>query len=125
MIKNQNIELVAGDMPVIVIGISVADGSAFDPSGASATWTLAKTSASTGSDIYATKATASGAASFVQYLDQDSGELQWALHAPLEESDTSTLAAGSYYHEAFVIESNGQRSHLMTGKFTILATPSP
>lgn len=121
MITNQNVSLVAGDTPVIAINITVADDSALDPTGATATWILAKTAAATGADVYATKTTPSGGAAFVQ----DPVTQLWSLQVTLAESNTSGLGAGTYYHEAFIVEANGQRSHLMTGKFTILATPSP
>ena len=121
MIKNQNVELVAGDTPIIAVAIAVSDGSNFDPTGATGIWTLSKAAASTGADVYAAKSTASGGAAFVQ----DATTLLWSLQATLAETDTSGLAAGAYYHEALVIEASGQRSHLMTGKFTILATPNP
>lgn len=112
----------AGDTPIIRIQVTVSDGTAFDPTGAEAIWTMAALTppASGPWTALVSKSTLAGSASFTT---DAAGNVY--VDAPLAEADTSGLTPGKYYHECLVVESGGARSHIMTGQITILATPNP
>jgi hypothetical protein len=117
MLTKQNISpFAAGDTPTIKITITADAPPAFDPSGATGSWTL-YTSVSGVITVKLTKST-SDACSF--QTDVDGSVSLWV---PLIEADTSTLPAGQYLHTAKVVEANGGRFHVMTGSVTILAVP--
>jgi hypothetical protein len=118
MNKNQNVSIPAGDTPTLTIAITVADESAFDPTGATGTWWMGKTSSSSGADVLLKKSTATTGASFVQ----DSTTLEWSLWVTLAEADTESQTPGNYYHEALIVEASGIRSRIMTGTFTVIPT---
>jgi hypothetical protein len=121
MLTKQNIApFAAGDTPTIKITITADASPAFDPSGATGSWTL-YTSASGVITVKLTKSTAD-VCTFQTDVDLD-GNPVVSLWIPLIEADTSTLPAGSYLHTAKVVEANGGRFHVMTGAVTILAVP--
>jgi chitodextrinase len=117
MLTKQNISpFAAGDTPTIKITITADAPPAFDPTGATGSWTL-YTSIAGVITVKLTKSTAD-----VCTFDTDT-EGNVSLWVPLIEADTSTLPAGQYLHTAKVVESNGGRFHVMTGSVTILAVP--
>jgi len=121
MKKNQNTQVPANNALVVVIAITVADGSLFDPTGAIGVYIVAKTSTSTGTDILITKSTdpaAGGKAAFVQ----NPTDLTWTLQATLDPSDTKDLTPLNYYHEATIIEAGAKPETIMTGQFTVIPT---
>ncbi|MDI9847386.1 hypothetical protein QM467_04835 [Rhodoblastus sp. 17X3] len=127
MNKNQNEEVPAGDAIIISTSIEVADGSTFDPTGATGIYRVAKTQYSTGADILLTKSTGDSSATW----RQDSSTGQWFVDAPLTGTETraqqpsGTALSVSYYHETVIIEAGAKPAHAMTGTLKILATPAP
>jgi hypothetical protein len=117
MLTKQNIPpFAAGDTPTIKITITADAPPAFDPSGATGSWTL-YTSVS---GVITVKFTKSTADVCTFQTDVDGNVSLWV---PLVEADTSTLAPGSYLHSSKVIEANGGRFHTVMGSVTILAVP--
>jgi hypothetical protein len=120
MKRNQNVQIPANNELVVVCTISVADGSLFDPTGATGVYIVAKAATSTGVDILITKSTdlVGGGAAFVQSpIDQT-----WSLQATLVPADTATLPPVNYYHEATIIEAGGKPETIMTGQFSVIPT---
>jgi hypothetical protein len=121
MISNIKMSMPAGDTLTLKIPLNVDAPPAFDPTGATGTWTLAKAAASTGADILLTKTTTDGGASF----QQDADGLWW-IWVPLAEDDTATRASTTaYFQTARVNEANGGRFHVMSGTLTVTAVPDP
>ncbi len=102
--------MVAGDDKVLEVTVTDAAGTAVDITGASIQWRLSKTVNRRPAQI----AKATGGAG-VEITDAAAG----VFEVTLDPADTEDLR-GAYYHEAEVIDADGNVSTVLTGAAEIL-----
>jgi hypothetical protein len=113
----------AGDTPTIKITITADAPPAFDPAGATGSWTLYTSSAGV-ITVKLTKSTAD-VCTFETEADPLTGDPIVSIWVPLVEDDTKLLPQGSYLYSSMVIEANGGRFHTAMGSVQIVAVPDP
>ncbi len=119
---NQDITHWRGDSRVITIGpIKDGNGEFVDLTGASARWWMGKNVNATGADIYVQKSDGHGLV-----IDGDTAG-GWSLIITLAPGDTENLTVklGTFYHEAEVVDGDGDVSTVTTGKFILKPTLIP
>jgi len=118
---DQSVEIWAGDSFTIRIPILDANGAKVDLASAqSAKWWMGKSAKAIGTDVYLKKALTSGVV-----LDNETDA--WVMVITLNPADTETGVGsnpkpGTYYHEAEIIDADGNISTVTTGQFTIHPT---
>lgn len=112
---SQDVTHYQGDSATISIPVLDAAGAAVDLSGATARWWMGKNVKATGANIYIQKRDGSG-------LVIDAETDRWVLVITLAPADTEALTAGTFYHEAEVVDADGNVSTVTIGKFTLKPT---
>ena len=119
----QKVTMWIGDDLVITIPVKDAVGNWVDLTGATAEWWMGKAVNSTGANVYIKKSTLESGGD-LQIINVASGP-EWDLVVTIHPLDTEHLRAGSWYHEAKVIDGNGKYSTVMTGPFLLNPTMIP
>ena len=103
----QNVTMRSGDTKRLQFTVTDAAGTAVDLTGATITWVLA---AKLGGTTLLTKTIGFG----ITVNDASAGR----FHVDLDPADTAALA-GTYYHEAEVVDALGNKSTVAVGRITI------
>lgn len=119
---NQTIELYAGNNAVVTIPILTPGGLAVNLLGGSAVWKMGSLHGGVSPDIKISKSTSDSAQ--MQIIDsgvRDSGSaIIYALKIYLNRIDTLSIKPSkNYYHEATVVDSNGNTSTVTVGTFSL------
>jgi len=128
---DQQVEMWAGDTLTIRIPIKDTDGGYVDLGGATAKWWMGKNAKATGTDVYLKKSSAStmlcddGVTRNQVEIDRETDF--WVLLVHLKGDDTETgfgtnPKPATYYHEAEVIDADGNIATVTTGQFIIEPT---
>jgi hypothetical protein len=116
----QDIVHYKGDSATITISVQDGAGNFVNLSGATARWWMGKSVSATGADVYIKKAIGSGLE-----IDQPTTS-EWDLVITLDPGDTENLTkVGTFYHEAEVVDADGNVSTVTIGKFTLKPTLIP
>jgi hypothetical protein len=116
---NQDITAYVGDTLIITIPVLDGAGQNVDLGGAGASWWMGKNVTATGADVYIKKSLGQG----MTLTDNTAG--LYTLTVTLAPSDTQNLQAGTFYHEAAVIDSQGDIARVSLGKFILKPTLIP
>jgi hypothetical protein len=116
---NQDITAYVGDTLIITIPVLDGAGQNVDLAGAGASWWMGKNVTATGADVYIKKSLGQG----MTLTDNTAG--LYTITITLDPSDTQTLQAGTFYHEAAVIDSQGDIARISLGKFILKPTLIP
>ena len=119
---NQKITHWVGDTAIITIPVKDKAGEWVDLTGAFGRWWMGKTVKATGDNIYIEKSTESFGG---MELVNPSGGDEWDIVITLDPIDTEGLKAGTFYHEAEIVDADGNISTVMTGPFVLNPTLIP
>jgi hypothetical protein len=121
---SQDVTHYAGDTLTITIGPVVDEnGAPVDLNGASARWWMGKSVSATGADVYLKKAI--GAGLVINRIETDSWELVVSILPADTDQVASGIKAGTYYHEAEVVDADGNVSTVTIGKYVLKPTLIP
>ncbi len=116
--SGQDVTLPIGDSRTIRIKLLDGSGQPItDITNAVARWWMAKKNTSTGSDIFLKKSTLSGGGAEFDY-----DGTYYYLVVPILPLDTEHLPAGRWYHEAEIVDADGDEITTTIGKFTLTKT---
>jgi hypothetical protein len=116
---SQDITAYAGDTLIITIPVLDGSGANVNLAGAGASWWMGKNATATGTDVYIKKSLGQG----MTLTDNTAG--LYTLAITLAPQDTENLTAGTFYHEAAVIDANGDIARISLGKFILKPTLIP
>lgn len=116
---NQDITLYKGDTLKITIPVRDAASAIVNLGGAGVTWWMGKNVSATGADVYIKKSLGSGAS-----LTSDTSGL-YTITVDVDPEDSQNLSAGTFYHEAAVIDADGNIGRVALGKFILKPTLIP
>ncbi|MCC8946007.1 hypothetical protein H8A97_13080 [Bradyrhizobium sp. Arg62] len=125
---DQTLEMWAGGTVVVTVPILDSAGNEVELGGAIAKWWMGKNAKSTGTDVYITKSSDQNAVCDdgvtrpqIEILRETDA---WVLVLHLNRADTETGLGSNpppktYYHEARVVDGNGNYATVMTGQFIL------
>lgn len=115
----QDITHYVGDTRIITIPVLDGDAAHVNLEGAGVSWWMGKNVNATGADVYIKKILGGGIT-----LTHDTSGL-YKITVTLAPGDTSSLTAGTFYHEAAVIDADGNIARVTIGKFILKPTLIP
>ena len=116
---SQDITHYLGDTRIITIPVLDGAGNHVDLTGAGVSWWMGKNVTATGADVYIKKILGAGIT-----LTHDTSGL-FTITITVAPSDTASLTAGTFYHEAAVIDADGNIARISLGKFILKPTLIP
>lgn len=119
---NQRIAHWKGDSAVITIPVKDKAGNWVSLSGASARWWMGKSVHAAASQVLIQKSTESFGG---LEITNPAGGSEWDLVITLDPIDTENIESGTYYHEAEIVDSQGNISTVTTGPFELNPTLIP
>jgi hypothetical protein len=119
---NQKITHWIGDTRIVTIPIKDAAGNWVDLTGARARWWMGKSASAHAAQVWIEKNT--GINGGMSIANPGSGA-EWDLVITIKPVDTETLKAGTWYHEAEIVDSSLNVSTVTTGPFVLVQTMIP
>jgi hypothetical protein len=128
---NQTVPVWAGDTVVIKINVFDAEGGYVDLNGSTIKWWMGKNAKAVGTDVYLKKNSVDtmvcddGVTRTQIELVRETDNWQLIVHLNSKDTETGWSAnpkPGTYYHEAEVIDADGNFSTVTTGAFVLNPT---
>lgn len=123
--KNQPVEMPAGDSRTIRIPVLDDEGRAVDLTGASARWWAAPTNKTASGSVPLKKSSATGGGITISIETVGGVASVHVLNIRLVPADTQNLAFTHGYHEAEVIDDDGNVATVTTGPFILTKSLIP
>jgi len=121
--EGQTIEHWAGDTRTVTIPIRDKQGVPINLTGATARWWMGKNVKAKGTNVLIKKDTADASMTIV--VDTGQTPNLYSLRFVLQPADTEALKAGTFYHEAEVVDASGNIGTTTTGDFILHPTMIP